>query len=411
MERLTDRTGAPFGVYVHFPFCLRRCPYCDFKVTVVREIPHKAYLEAVLAELSARKAQFAGRKLASVYFGGGTPGLWEPSAVRSVLEAITDTWELVDDPVDVALADGGAPLEVTVEINPRRAPVETLAALREAGAGRLSVGCQSFDDAYLRALGRDHDAGQGRATLAAAAAAGWGRVNLDLIYGGPSHGPELFAADLAVAAASEVDHISAYQLTVHEGTPFARMWKAGRLNVADHELSAALDGQCEAALSAAGFWRYEVSNYARAGGVARHNSLYWTGAEYMGLGVGAHELCIRDGTPVRREGAGTVAAYLANPASHARIEPLEPEQHLGERLFTALRTGFGVHLDTLAAQLGPALAGEALRRLAPLEAEGYVTRESGPIEGVPFYLVPDGLRFVPTARGFRYADDVGAAVV
>ncbi len=411
MDGLMDREGAALGVYVHFPFCLRRCPYCDFNVAVVRQIPHVAYMEAVLRELAVRKAQFPGRRLASVYFGGGTPGLWDPEAVGTVLGAIKSEWALMADPVDIAHAQGGAPLEVTVEINPRRAPVEVLAALREAGANRLSVGCQSFDDTYLKALGRDHDAGQGLATLGAAQTAGWDRVNLDLIYGGPAHGAELFRRDLDIVAGCAVDHVSAYQLTVHAGTAFGRMWDAGRLDVADHELSAALDAQCEMALTQAGFWRYEVSNYARPGGVARHNSLYWTGAEYMGLGVGAHELCIHEGRAQRREGATTVGAYLNDPLTPASVEVLAGSQHLGERLFTALRTGFGVHLGLLRAQLGAELAEEALRRLEPLEAQGYLRRETGAIAGVPEYLAPEGLRFVPTARGLRFADDVGAAVV
>lgn len=411
MGAMNRREGAPLGIYIHFPFCLRRCPYCDFKVTVVRDIPHQAYLDAVLAELSTRWASFAGRRLVSVYFGGGTPGLWAPDAVRAVVDAVRERWEILADPVDVGHTGDASPLEVTVEINPRKAPVEVLAALRDAGANRLSVGCQSFDDTYLRALGRDHDAGQGRATLSAAQAAGWGRVNLDLIYGGPGHGQDLFARDLAVAGASGVDHVSAYQLTVHGGTPFARLWDAGRLEVADHEASAALDAQCESALAAAGFWRYEVSNYARNGGVARHNSLYWTGAEYMGLGVGAHELCLRGEEAHRREGASTVGAYLRNPSLPQSVEVLDPRAHLGERLFTGLRTAFGVHVETLRAQLGPELLEEAHRRLAPLEAAGDVERTDVVPEGVPSYLVPDGVRWVPTAKGLRFADDVGAAVV
>jgi oxygen-independent coproporphyrinogen-3 oxidase len=372
-------------------------------------VPHERYADAVIRELVARRAQFRGGKLISVYFGGGTPGLWAPAQLRRVLDAVVESFELLEDPLDAV--GGNPPLEVTVEINPRRAPVETLTALRNAGANRLSVGCQSFDDRYLRALGRDHDAGQALATLQAAGDAGWSRVNLDLIYGGPEHSMEVLESDLAVAGEAAVDHISTYQLTVHAGTPFARQRAAGKLRIADDKESVVLDARCDAVLTAAGFWRYEVSNYAREGGVARHNSLYWTGAEYMGLGVGAHELCIRGGEAHRREGVRTVRQYLESSSAAGDAEVLDARTHMGERLFTALRTSFGVKIESLASQFGTVLASEAADRLRPLVDEGYLHTVSGAVPGVPTYLCPDGERIVPTARGIRFADSVGARVV
>ncbi|MEO1266520.1 MAG: radical SAM family heme chaperone HemW [Myxococcota bacterium] len=402
------KAGLPLGVYVHFPFCARKCPYCDFNTRAARQIPHDAYLDAVLNELEGRKARFAGRRLVSIYFGGGTPGLWRPDCIGAVVRAIRSTWEMFNDPADKALSS----LEVTVEINPRAAPLELLAALIDEGVNRLSIGVQTFDPVYLEHLGRDHSVEQSGATLEAARTAGFDRISFDLLFGGPHHTREAFERDLDRACAqTEADHISAYSLIVEPGTPFARMKARGRLHATDEDEAAEMLYRCETRLGQAGFNHYEVANYTRPGRWARHNSLYWVGAEYMGLGVGAHELAILpDGTPVRRAGALTMADYLADPVGSAQDEEhLDNQTHLAERLFLGLRTRFGVSLNELRRQFGSPAVDVMVPRLERLREQGWVEVVDGKVWGetmVPTYLQAEGPWWVPTAAGMHFADRI-----
>jgi len=413
--KISTRAGRPFGVYIHFPFCQHRCPYCDFNLRVVREIPHDAYAEAVLAELSARASRFDGRRLVSIYFGGGTPGLWETRCIRRIVEAIRDRWELFGDREDerLALEEGDElPLEVTVEINPRRAPLPLLAALREAGVNRLSVGVQSFDDAYLARLGRDHGAEQAVTTLEDAREAGWSRLSFDLLFGGPEHSGDDFSRDLELAARlTWADHVSAYSLIVEQGTLFGRRAREGALRAASDETVVQMLGQCQSALEGAGWRRYEISSYAKPGREARHNSLYWVGAENMGLGVGAHEFVIDEGVATRREGARRTKDYLADPVGSAvGEERLSAKLHLAERLYLGLRTLYGVDLQGLEEQFGSRLVAEAGPELETLVEEGYAALCDGE-GGGPAYLWPRSQRFVPTSKGWLFADDIAMAVL
>lgn len=418
------RQGRPFGVYIHFPYCQHRCPYCDFNLKVVRQIPHEAYADAVIAELEARAERFKGRGLVSIYFGGGTPGLWEPACIERVVDAVRQRWSLLNDPADVALAVelGEEPLEVTVEINPRRAPLELLEALRGAGANRLSVGVQSFDAGVLKRLGRDHDVLQAQRTLEAARDAGWRRLSFDLLFGGPGQSPASLAEDLEEAArwASVADHVSAYSLIVEPGTLFGRMAREGRLRAAPEDDVVEMLSMTERGLAEAGWRRYEVSSYARPGREARHNSLYWTGGENMGLGVGAHEFAILEGgRALRREGARRIKDYLADPVGSAQDEEsLTDEVHLSERAYLGLRTRFGLDMESVAAQFGVAAADGLREKLVELEAEGYVTHREGTAPGEPgaqgpgpAYLWPQGERWLPTAKGLLFADDLSVALL
>jgi putative oxygen-independent coproporphyrinogen III oxidase len=370
------------GVYVHFPWCHARCPYCDFAIAVARrgELPHRRYADAVLAELDARAPLFPGRALRSIYFGGGTPSIWDPAEIARVVAAVRARW-------------GGDDLEITVEANPEDAA--RFAGLREAGANRLSIGGQSFDDGELVFLGRDHRGADTAAAVDAARAAGFGEVSLDLIHALPGRGPAAFRENLDRAVALAPPHLSVYQLTVEPRTTFGAAARAGRLRpVADDDAAAELELAHER-LGAAGYEHYEVSSYARAGHRARHNSLYWTGAEYLGLGNGAHSF--------RREGEGavrwaahrSVVRYLAGTPDAdlracgliAEITPQGAADVAADRVWLGMRTRDGVPRALLTDE----------RPLAALAAAGLVE------------ISPDRVR--PTPRGLLFADEIGARLL
>jgi putative oxygen-independent coproporphyrinogen III oxidase len=341
------------GVYVHFPYCTRRCPYCDFNVTV-RPVEHERYRDAVLAELAVRSTDFAGRRPAlSVYFGGGTPGLWRPDCIEAVIEGVRQ---------HLGLAQAA---EVTVECNPEDVTREHLAGLRAAGVTRISLGTQSFDDAQLLRLGRQHDAATNRRAVEAVHAVGFPGLSLDLIYGGFGQSRAQALADVAAAAALAPTHLSAYQLTIESGTPFgARAARGEALTGPDDDLADLFEAVREAA-GAAGYLPYEISNFARPGHEAVHNSLYWTFAEYVALGAGAHGFRKRsDGTAVRWENARPLARYLAGALAGTPAEQssdvIDADTLLEERLFTGLRLEAGLPIDgALEARFGAAARRQA----------------------------------------------------
>lgn len=272
------RPGDPLGVYVHFPYCSVRCPYCDFAVDTRAEIPHDAYADAVIAELAARAGWFAGAgPLVSIYFGGGTPGLWRPDALGRVLAAARATFG----------APPAAALEITVEVNPGEVDATHLRALRAAGVNRLSIGIQALEDRLLAALGRNHDAAAGPAAVAAARSAGFDNLSIDLIFGIPGQTLDDWERAIAGAAALAPEHLSAYALTVERGTAFGARDRAGDLPRPDDEAVAAMFEAARAGFAAAGLSPYEVSSYARPGRRARHNQLYWSLAPYLGVGASA----------------------------------------------------------------------------------------------------------------------------
>jgi oxygen-independent coproporphyrinogen-3 oxidase len=272
------RAGDPLGVYVHFPFCSIRCPYCDFAVDTRAEIPHDAYADALVAEIGARARWYDGAgPLVSIYFGGGTPGLWRPDALGRVLEAARSPFG----------SPAAAELEITVEVNPGEIDAAHLGALRAVGVNRLSIGIQAFEDRLLAALGRNHDAAAGPAAMAAARAAGFEDVSIDLIFGVPGQSPDDWRRAVDAALALAPDHVSAYALTIERGTVFGARDRAGRLPRPDDEAVATMYEHARAAFGAAGLPPYEISSYARPGHRARHNRLYWSLAPYLGVGASA----------------------------------------------------------------------------------------------------------------------------
>jgi oxygen-independent coproporphyrinogen III oxidase len=353
---------ANLGVYLHFPWCRKRCPYCDFAVEV-GEPPHEAYLAAILDELDRRADRFAG-ELRSIYFGGGTPSLWQTDCVARAIAAVAGRF--------------GTPAEVTLEANPTDCTPDRLAGWRAAGVNRLSIGVQSFDPQALVVLGRDHRFGDGRAAIASALAAGFA-VSADFILGVP--GAPALEPDL------QPDHLSIYELTIEDRTAFGQRVRDGRLVPLDEDTLEQAYVAMHDRLVAAGYDHYEISSYARPGHQAIHNSLYWTGEAYLGLGVGAASLELAgDGGGVRATNPRRAAAYLAGePAERIAVPAREMA---ADRAWLGMRTSAGV----------PEAALEPARGVADwVVAEGLAERRAG--------------RICPTLRGFLVADRIAARIV
>jgi len=332
--------GVPLGVYVHFPFCGVHCPYCDFAVEVREQIPHDAYADAVVAEMAARARWYEGAgPLVSIYFGGGTPGLWRPAALGRVVDAARATF-------------GGRPaaeLEITVEVNPGETDAAHLGALRAVGVNRLSIGIQAFEDRLLVALGRNHDAAAGPAAVAAARAAGFDDLSIDLIFGVPGQSLDDWRRAVDAAIALAPDHVSAYALTIERGTVFGARDRAGQLPRPDDEAVAAMFEHARAAFAAAGLSPYEISSYAREGHRARHNRLYWSLSPYLGVGASAASFRpLADGGGWRFSNPRATDVYLSaaragggSPAVR-HVERRSASDLENEAVWLALRTTDGI---------------------------------------------------------------------
>lgn len=379
------RSGEALGLYVHFPFCSIRCPYCDFAVDTRRQIPHDRYADAVVAEISDRARWFAGAgPLVSIYFGGGTPGLWRPDALARVLEAGRAAF---GDPV-------AKDLEITVEVNPGEADASQLGQLRASGVNRLSIGLQALDDRLLTALGRRHPGAAGPAAVAAARAAGFDNVSVDLMFGVPGQGLDDWRRTLDAVVALGPDHVSAYALTIERGTSFGALARAGRLPRPDDELVAEMFQRGRDTLGGAGLAAYEVSSYARPGRRARHNQLYWSLAPYLGVGASAASFRpLADGTGWRFSNPRSTDVYLrGDPPRH--VERRTAADLENEALWLGLRTVEGVDRAAHAARHGR----DPLAGREPA-AEVFVRRG---------WLRVEAERLSLTALGVLYADDVAS---
>jgi putative oxygen-independent coproporphyrinogen III oxidase len=323
---------ASFGVYLHVPFCLTRCHYCDFVTYTGLEGLRRPYAAALLDEAAMAAAALGPEPpvVTSVFVGGGTPTLLPPGDLARVLARLRILLPFAPD------------AEVTVEANPETVEAAVADGLAGAGVTRVSMGAQSFDDRVLASLGRVHDAGRVGAAVATLRAAGVPALNLDLIYGGPGEDARSWAATLAAAVALGPEHLSAYALTVEPATKFGRLVAAGRMaEPAEDDLADRYETAC-AVLAGAGYHHYEVSNWARQGHASRHNLTYWRRGRYLGLGAGAHEF---DGA-VRRWNLAGVPPYLEAVRSGRRPtdgeERLDPEQARFEALALRLRTVDGL---------------------------------------------------------------------
>jgi oxygen-independent coproporphyrinogen-3 oxidase len=333
---MTDTVGPALGVYIHWPYCARICPYCDFNV--VRErgraLEQAALVEAMADDLRAHAAITGPMRLASIFLGGGTPSLMAPADAGRLIALCKSLWTAEPD------------LEVTLEANPTDAEAERFADFARAGVNRLSLGVQALDDAALVFLGRNHDAAAAIRAVETAASV-FPSLSLDLIYALPGQTATAWAQALAQADALGAAHISAYQLTIAEGTPFERAVQRGRFAPVDPELAATLYETTQATLEALGYVAYEISNHAKSPAArSRHNLVYWRGEAYVGVGPGAHG---RLSTPQGRlavEAQARIADYITAVAKTGRGwsegEVLEPRAVLEERVFMGLRTEEGV---------------------------------------------------------------------
>jgi oxygen-independent coproporphyrinogen-3 oxidase len=338
-----QRNAARAGVYVHFPWCLAKCPYCDF-VSYARPreaIDHAAYADAVLRELAERARAVEGRRIESVFFGGGTPSLWEPKELGRVLDGIRATLPCTDE------------LEVTVECNPTSIDENRARALVEVGVGRVSIGVQSLRDERLRYLGRLHDAAGARAAVTGALRV-VPRVSADLIFGLPGQSPDEARTEALELVDLGLSHVSCYQLTIEPGTRFGELARRGRLPLAEEGAVAEAFLAIDEALGARGFVHYEVSNYALPGQEARHNLGYWRGDEYLGLGCAAYGFVLSGrGEGVRYRNEVLPEKYLARPEGQGGAgEPLDASTLMRERIMLGLRVAGGVDLDEAEAYLG-----------------------------------------------------------
>lgn len=331
---MNDRQTPPLALYVHWPFCVSKCPYCDFNSHVRARVDQETWREALLADLAHEARETAGARLGSVFFGGGTPSLMAPETVAAILAAAERTWGFEEG------------IEITLEANPSSVEAARFADLAAAGVNRVSLGLQALDDAALRFLGRAHDVKEGLAALETAQRA-FGRVSFDLITARPDQTLADWEAELKRALAFGTEHLSLYQLTIEPGTRFATEAAAGRLVLPDGDAAADLFEATRAITAAAGLPAYEVSNHARPGAESRHNLSYWRYTGYAGIGPGAHGRRGGTATTRHRKPENWLAAIARNGHGIQAEEPLDPRAQATEALVMGLRLSEGVALEAL----------------------------------------------------------------
>lgn len=352
-----------FGVYVHWPFCAAKCPYCDFNSHVRHQgVDQARFAAAFEREIAANAARAPGRTVTSIFIGGGTPSLMEPATVGRILDAVAKGWTVAAD------------AEVTLEANPSSVEAARFRGYRAAGVNRVSLGVQALSDADLRVLGRLHDVAAALAAVETARAI-FPRLSFDLIYARPGQTPAAWAAELGEALRRSADHLSLYQLTIEAGTPFFAMHQAGKLVTPDDERAAELYAVTQEICDRAGLPAYEVSNHAAAGAECRHNLVYWRYHEYAGIGPGAHgRLLLADGRHATATGRSP-ETWLARVESWGdgleSDDVLSTEEQADEMLLMGLRLTEGIDLARFERIAG---RGFDERRVADLIREGMVER-------------------------------------
>jgi putative oxygen-independent coproporphyrinogen III oxidase len=358
---LTEAERTAFGVYVHWPFCLSKCPYCDFNSHVRHAaIDEDRFALAFAREIATTAARVPGREVTSIFLGGGTPSLMRPETVGHVLDAIGKHWRVAPD------------VEVTLEANPTSVEATRFAGYRAAGVNRVSLGVQALDDASLKELGRLHSAREALDAVAIARKS-FDRYSFDLIYARPDQAPQAWRDELALAIKEAAEHLSLYQLTIEEGTPFFGLHAAGKLKTPDEALARALYDVTQDVCAKHGLPAYEISNHARKGAECRHNLVYWRGEEYAGIGPGAHgRLDIgseRHATATEKRPEAWLMRVEANGHGVVTDDLLNREERADEFLLMGLRLAEGIDPKRYAA-----LSGRTLdeRRIAVLREEGAI---------------------------------------
>ncbi|MEO6946194.1 MAG: radical SAM family heme chaperone HemW [Nitrobacter sp.] len=373
-----------FGVYVHWPFCLSKCPYCDFN-SHVRHAPidEERFVRAFVREIETTAVRTSGREVSSIFLGGGTPSLMQPQTVGAILDAIGKYWRVADN------------AEVTLEANPTSVEATRFRGYRAAGVNRVSLGVQALDDASLKALGRLHTAREALDAVAIARAA-FDRYSFDLIYARPDQTPAMWAEELKLAISEAAEHLSLYQLTIEEGTPFFGLHTAGKLKTPDEATARELYDITQDVCARHGLPAYEISNHARPGAECKHNLVYWRGQEYAGIGPGAHGRLdidgIRHAIATEKRPEAWLMRVEASGDGIVTDDLLNSEERADEFLLMGLRLSEGID-----PQRYTALSGRALDpgRIAILREEGAIT------------ISPDG-RLRVTQDGFPVLDAVVA---
>jgi len=361
MLNMTLTTAAPFAVYVHWPFCLSKCPYCDFNSHVRHGgVDEARFVRAFEAEIATTAARVLGRTVSTIFFGGGTPSLMQPASVQAILDAIGKHWSVAPD------------VEVTLEANPTSVEATRFRGYRSAGVNRVSLGVQALDDGALKELGRLHTA-QEALDAVAVARANFERYSFDLIYARPRQTPAAWGAELKRAITEAAEHLSLYQLTIEPDTPFFGLQKAGKLVIPDDDTARDLYDLTQATCADAGLPAYEVSNHARPGAECRHNLVYWRGHEYAGVGPGAHGRLNIDGRRYATETEKRPESWLlrveAAGCGLTVDDKLTSTETADEFLLMGLRLAEGIDPERFTA-----LAGRTLdpKRISILRDEGAV---------------------------------------
>jgi oxygen-independent coproporphyrinogen-3 oxidase len=359
---LTSARKEAFGVYVHWPFCLSKCPYCDFN-SHVRHAPidEARFASAFAQEIETTAARAPGRTVTSIFLGGGTPSLMQPQTVGAILDSIGKHWRVAPD------------VEVTLEANPTSVEATRFRGYRTAGVNRVSLGVQALDDASLKALGRLHSAREALDAVAIARTA-FDRYSFDLIYARPDQTPAMWADELKLAISEAAEHLSLYQLTIEEGTPFFGLHAAGKLKTPDEATARALYDVTQDVCTREGLPSYEISNHARPGAECKHNLVYWRGQEYAGIGPGAHGRLDIDGTRHATATEKRPEAWLmrVEEKGHGVVtdDILNSEERADEYLLMGLRLAEGIDPKRYAV-----LSGRTLdpRRISVLREEGAIS--------------------------------------
>ncbi len=366
-----DWEAGGFGLYVHWPFCESKCPYCDFNSHVAAEIDQARWVRAYLSEIERVSVATPGRILRSVFFGGGTPSLMRPETVEAVISAARAAWPFAND------------IEITLEANPSSVEASRFKGFRDAGVNRISMGIQSLDDEDLRKLGRRHTVGEARAAFDIARAL-FERVSFDLIYARQDQTVAAWEGELAEALGMAVDHLSLYQLTIEDGTPFAARQSAGKLRgLPDEDLAAEMYEVTQQITASSGFSAYEVSNHAREGQESRHNLIYWRHGDYAGIGPGAHGRLTLGGQRMATEAVTLPVAWLERVertgSGDLGREALSQDDMLAEFLMMGLRLVEGVDIARLTALGGGSVPG----RCAELIDQGLMEIGDGRLRASP----------------------------
>ena len=332
---------SPLALYIHWPFCVSKCPYCDFNSHVREAVDQAAWADALMADMAYEAALTPGRALSSIFFGGGTPSLMPPATVAALIKSAEKHWGFTGD------------IEITLEANPSSVEAARFADLAAAGVNRVSLGLQSLDDSALAFLGRAHSVAESLAALDIAQSE-FARVNIDLIYARPDQTAVAWEAELYRAIGFGTGHMSLYQLTIEPGTRFATLVREGHFVPADDDDAAALYELTEAMTNAAGLPAYEISNHARDGQQSRHNLTYWRYGDHIGIGPGAHGRRLKNATQRHKKPENFLSGVERNLHGIVAEEQLDPETRAMEALLMGLRLAEGIDLSDIASRTGVA---------------------------------------------------------